>query len=165
MATPERITKPDGTVLELVETIPAEPHDGRRPARTKARKQALDLLYAADLRGVEASELLAEAATEGEVRPFTSELVAAVQQHRDEIDRLLTEALAADWTLERMPRIDRCLAQLAVAEVISGTVAPQVAVEQATALATELSTEESPAFLNGLLAAVVSRREAGTPQD
>ena len=158
MATPKRITKPDGTVLELVETIPAEPQDGRRPARTKARKHALDLLYAADLRGVDATDLLAEAVAEGEVRPFTSELVAAVQQNRDEIDRRLVEALAADWTLERMPRIDRCLARLAVAEVLTGTVAPQVAVEQATALATELSTDESPAFLNGLLAAVVTRR-------
>jgi N utilization substance protein B len=154
---PKRITKPDGTVLELVETIPA-PQDGRRPARTKARKHALDLLYAADLRGVEATDLLAEAVAEGEVRPFTSELVAAVQQNRDEIDRRLVEALAADWTLERMPRIDRCLARLAVAEVLTGTVAPQVAVEQATVLATELSTDESPAFLNGLLAAVVTRR-------
>jgi N utilization substance protein B len=162
VATPTRITKPDGTILELVETIPAGPTDGRRPARTKARKRALDLLYAADLRGVDAAQLLAEAAAEGEVRPFTRELVDAVNRNQAEIDRLLADALAADWTLERMPRIDRCLARLAVAEVLTGSVAPQVAVEQAMALAAELSTDESPVFLNGLLSTVVSRRVAGT---
>lgn len=62
-ATPKRITKPDGTVLELVETIPADAH-GRRPSRTKARKQALDLLYAAELRGLTPAQVLAESEEE-----------------------------------------------------------------------------------------------------
>ncbi|MCA0306891.1 MAG: N utilization substance protein B [Actinobacteria bacterium] len=150
-ATPKRITKPDGTVLELVETIPADAH-GRRPSRTKARKQALDLLYAAELRGLTPAQVLAE--SEEELRPFAADLVAAVEEHAEQIDALLAKALAADWSLERMPRIDRCLARLAVGELLSGTVAAEVAVEQAAALATELSTDDSAAFLNGLLAAV-----------
>ncbi len=150
-ATPKRITKPDGTVLELVETIPADTH-GRRPSRTKARKQALDLLYAAELRGLTPAQVLAE--SEEELRPFAADLVAAVEEHAEQIDALLAKALAADWSLERMPRIDRCLARLAVGELLSGTVAAEVAVEQAAALATELSTDDSAAFLNGLLAAV-----------
>lgn len=162
MATPTRIIKPDGTVLELVETVPAEAPDARRPARTKARKQALDLLYAADLRGVDVAELLAQATAEGEVRDYTVQLLEAVATHRQEIDTLLVACLAEDWSLERMPRVDRCLARLAVAEVLSGAVAPAVAIEQATALATELSTDDSAAFLNGLLASVVQRRDAGT---
>lgn len=150
-ATPKRITKPDGTVLELVETIPADTH-GRRPSRTKARKQALDLLYAAELRGLTPAQVLAE--SEEELRPFAADLVTAVEEHAEQIDALLAKALAADWSLERMPRIDRCLARLAVGELLSGTVAAEVAVEQAAALATELSTDDSAAFLNGLLAAV-----------
>ncbi len=150
-ATPKRITKPDGTVLELVETIPADAH-GRRPSRTKARKQALDLLYAAELRGLTPAQVLAE--SEEELRPFAADLVTAVEEHAEQIDALLAKALAADWSLERMPRIDRCLARLAVGELLSATVAAEVAVEQAAALATELSTDDSAAFLNGLLAAV-----------
>lgn len=157
MAAPIRITKPDGTVLELVETLPAEDlHGGRRPARLKARKQALDLLYAIELRGDEAAEVRADFAadTETELRPFARELIEGVQSRRREIDNLIIGSLSAEWTLDRMPRIDRCLARLAIYELLAGEVAAEVAVEQAVSLAAELSTDDSAAFLNGLLVAV-----------
>jgi N utilization substance protein B len=164
VADPIRITKPDGTVLELVETIPAEPRDGRRPTRAKARKRALDILFEADLRESSALDLLAahQAEADPPVRDFTVELVQGVVAHRESIDQVLAECLASGWTLERMPRVDRNLARLAVFELLHGQTPTDVALAEAVALCQELSTDDSPAFLNGLLSAVIARTDSGT---
>ena len=128
--------------------------DHRGPGtRTKARKRALDILFEADLRGDDPLETLADRISLGEppVRDFTRSLVQGVETHRDEIDDLIVACLTGAWTLERMPRVDRALARLAVFEILSGDVAGEIAVDEAVSLASELSTDESPAFLNGLL--------------
>ena len=76
-----------------------------------------------------------------------------------EIDALIADCLASDWSLERMPRVDRCLARIAIWEMQSGTSSAEVAVQQAVQLAQELSTDGSANFLNGLLAKVKQRLE------
>lgn len=136
----------------------------RGGARTKARKRALDILFEADLRGTDPLQALADHVGRAEppVRPFTIELVQTVARRRDEIDDRLADALAGGWTLDRMPRVDRVLARIAVAEMLTGEVAPQIAIDEAATLAGECSTDESPAFLNGLLAEVHARLARST---
>lgn len=162
MAEPTRITRPDGTVLELVETIPAE-SEGRRPTRAKARKRALDILYEADLRELPAAEVLAvhRAQNDPPVREFTVELVEGVEVHRGELDELIAAHLASGWTLERMPRVDRNLARIAAYELLHTDTPQDVTLAEAITLCQELSTEDSPAFLNGLLSALLAGRERG----
>lgn len=154
-----QITTPDGTVLELVSSIPSRPA-GRGSARTKARKRALDILYECDLRGVPAAEVLAVHTEEADppMRPFTAELVLGVAAHADALDAAIIAALPPGWTLSRMARIDRNLARLAIHEMTETGLDPAVAVAEAVSLAQELSTDDSPAFLNGLLAAVLRHR-------
>ncbi|MDQ7991493.1 MAG: transcription antitermination factor NusB [Propionicimonas sp.] len=136
----------------------------RGSARTKARKRALDVLFEADLRQAPALEILRDQTDLGEppVRPFTTELVEGVERHRAEIDQLVAEGLAGGWTLERMPRVDRNLARIAVYEIVFTEVADEVAAAECVALAQELSTDDSAVFLNGLLRTVAGRRAAGT---
>ncbi|WP_072042015.1 transcription antitermination factor NusB [Nigerium massiliense] len=121
--------------------------------RTKARKRALDILFEADLRDDEAIGTLAARVAAGEppVRPFTSEIVEGVAADREEIDRIIAESLSAGWSLERMPRVDRNLARIAVYEMFFTDLAPEIAVNEAVGLARELSTDDSPSFLNGVL--------------
>ena len=124
-------------------------------ARTKARKRALDLLFAAEARGLSAGDLLDQQIREGEVpnNPFTVKLVRGVVAESERIDALIT-AFAKDWTLTRMPAVDRNVLRLGVWELLDGDVAAEVAISEATALVTELSTDDSPSFVNGVLAAV-----------
>lgn len=135
----------------------------RGSARTKARKRALDVLFEADLRQAEPLTIL-QAHTdlaEPPVREFTTELVEGVVAHQAAIDDAITTGLAAGWTLDRMPRVDRNLARIAGFEILHTDIAPNVAVAECVALAEELSTDESPSFLNGLLRGIVARRAAG----
>jgi transcription antitermination protein NusB len=124
------------------------------PARSKARKRALDLLYEAELRGEPVLELLDQRAAEASppVVPYAAQLVRGVQEHRERIDELLA-AHAEDWTLDRMPAVDRNILRIGVYELLWADDVPDgVAISEAVQLARSLSTDASPAFVNGLLA-------------
>ncbi len=125
-------------------------------ARSKARKRALDILFAAELRGLPASQLLAEHQSLGEqpVPEYAAELVRGVVAHRSQIDTLISEN-AVDWTLDRMPAVDRNVLRLGVYELLWADDVPDgVAISEAVLLAQDLSTDASPAFVNGLLAKI-----------
>lgn len=126
-------------------------------ARTKARKRALDVLYECELRSVPLGETLAGRIAEGEppVNEYTVTLVEGVAAHHERLDALLSEH-AVGWTLERMPTVDRNLLRLGAYEIIYADDVPDaVAVSEAVELAKDLSTDESPGFINGLLARLV----------
>jgi transcription antitermination protein NusB len=131
-------------------------------ARSKARKRALDILFEAELRGLPVLELLSERQSLGEypVHPYAAALVRGVASHSGRIDELLSWNLV-DWTLERMPAVDRNILRLGVYELLWADDVPDgVALAEAVALAQDLSTDKSPSFVNGVLARI--KREKPT---
>jgi len=126
------------------------------PARRKARKRALDVLYEADLRDLPVSEILASYLTRI-ARPhpdhlaYAIELAEGVATHAERIDELIS-SFAEGWTLDRMPVVDRNLARIAVYELLyCDDVDDAVAITEAVELARQMSTDDSPRFLNGVL--------------
>jgi transcription antitermination protein NusB len=137
-------------------------------ARSKARKRALDILFEAELRELPLLGLLSERQSLGEqpVPEYTAELVRGVATHQTEIDNLISEN-AVDWTLERMPAVDRNVLRLGVYELTWADDVPDaVAISEAVLLAQDLSTDASPAFVNGLLARIKDLKppESGVPE-
>jgi len=119
-------------------------------ARRKARKRALDLLYEADIRGVDPREIAVERFPE-DSDDYAAVLVEGVAAHRERIDELL-DTHSLGWTVERMPAVDRTLLRIAVFEMLwNDDVPDSVAISEAVELATSLSTDDSPGFINGLL--------------
>jgi N utilization substance protein B len=135
-------------------------------ARSKARKRALDLVFAAEARRRGPREFLAEQVVGGD-RPandYTVVLVEGVADHLERIDDLIS-TYAEGWSLERMPAVDRNVLRLGVFEVLwSDDVPDAVAVSEAVNLARELSTDESPAFVNGVLGNIVRDKERLTAE-
>lgn len=136
-------------------------------ARTKARKRAVDALFAADLRDGMPNELLDEAeqasedrASQGEIFSYARDAVLGVLQHQVEIDDQL-ETYAQGWSLNRMPALDRAILRLATWEIMFNDQVPDaVAIDEAVELAKEYSTDSSAGFVNGLLGKIVSTRTA-----
>jgi len=125
-------------------------------ARSKARKRALDILFEAELRGLPTLELLSERQSVGEVpvQPYAAALVRGVATNRERIDELISWNLV-DWTLERMPAVDRNILRIGVYELLWADDVPDgVAISEAVALAQDLSTDNSPPFVNGVLARI-----------
>ncbi|WP_372727045.1 transcription antitermination factor NusB [Nocardioides sp.] len=125
-------------------------------ARSKARKRALDLLFAADVRGESALAALEQALADGEgpTNDYTDVLVRGVVEQQSRIDELLSQ-YSEGWTLDRMPAVDRNVLRLGVWELLYATDVPDtVAVSEAMALVRDLSTDDSPPFVNGILGAI-----------
>ncbi len=126
------------------------------PARRRARKRALDVLYEADLRGLPLPQVLDAyvgrlESPKPEHLPYAISLVRGVDEHQSRIDETIS-TYAEGWTLDRMPVVDRNLARIAVYELFYvDEIDDPVAITEAVELARELSTDDSPRFLNGLL--------------
>jgi transcription antitermination protein NusB len=132
-------------------------------ARTKARKRALDLLYASELRAEDPVVALERAIADGEGphNEYTATLVRGVVEHQAQIDELLT-SYSQGWQLDRMPAVDRNVLRLGAFEVLYADDVPDaVAVSEAMSLVRDLSTDESPPFVNGILGTIV--RNKATP--
>jgi transcription antitermination protein NusB len=128
-------------------------------ARSKARKRALDLLYASDMRSRSATEALEELVEGTQVNDYTVELVRGVDEHRARLDEVIS-AYVKGWTLSRLPAVDRNVLRMATYEVLYVDDVPDaVAVSEALNLVRDLSTDESPAFVNGVLGNIVRDRE------
>jgi transcription antitermination protein NusB len=134
----------------------AEGPKTQMPARRKARKRALDVLYEADLRDLPPSQVLAAYRERIEKpRPghmdYAESLVEGVAKNLDRIDELIA-SYAEGWTIDRMPVVDRNLARIAVYELLyADDIDDPVAITEAVELARQMSTDDSPRFLNGLL--------------
>jgi N utilization substance protein B len=126
-------------------------------ARGKARKAALDILFAADLKGKSPNTSELEL-MDREHREYTDTLIAGVHDHRDRIDTLI-HTYAEGWDKDRLPAVDRNILRIAIFEILWGDVDDSVAISEAVSLAESLSTDDSATFINGLLARISSLAE------
>ena len=126
-------------------------------ARSKARKRAVDVLYEADVRGSDRLELLRERVADAAppISDHAVRLVEGVAEHATRIDELI-DRHASGWSLERLPDVDRAILRMAVFELLWVDDVPDaVVLDEAVALAKALSTDDSPAYVNGVLGAVL----------
>ena len=135
------------------------------PARSKARKRALDILFEAEQRDSPVLDLLAERTTLGSppVPGYAADLVRGVAAHAARIDELISR-YAEGWTLDRMPAVDRNVLRIGIYELLWADDVPDaVAINEAVLLAQDLSTDASPAFVNGLLARLAELKPSLQP--
>ena len=127
-------------------------------ARTKARKRALDIHFQSDVRGESLPVTLAAEAQRAASEPsreaswlYARDIVDGIVDHGDEIDEQIV-TFAKDWSLARMPAVDRALLRIGTWEVLFNDEVPvAVAIDEAVELAKEFSTEESGSFVHGVL--------------
>ena len=145
----------------MVQEVPPR----HRSSRGKARKRAVDLVYAAEARGEDPRAGLKRAHEAAgrrggvPVHEHTERLVAGVVAHRAHLERVVA-GLATGWDLDRMPAVDRAVLLVGAYELLGcPDVPPGVALSEAADLADDLSTPESARFVNGVLARVVADAE------
>ncbi|MEJ2870189.1 transcription antitermination factor NusB [Actinomycetospora sp. OC33-EN08] len=131
----------------------------RRGSRSKARKRALDILFESEARAEDPIDVLRRRVAGSDAPPvsdFAATLVEGVVSHRDHIDAALGE-LARGWSVERMAAVDRAVLRIGAFEILfTDDVDDAVAIDEAIQLARELSTDDSPRFVNGVLAALAA---------
>ena len=135
-------------------------------ARSKARKQALDLLYESDIRGSDALQILESRDVPDEgpdarpIREFTRELIMGTVENRRKIDELIM-TYAQGWDMDRLPAVDRNILRIGIFEILWSTNVPvSVAIDEALNLARELSSDESSKYIHGVLGRIASLKDS-----
>lgn len=139
------------------------PDERRRPARRKARKRALDVLFEAEQRNLIPMNLLAQRlAVSGSQTPlpqYSVTLVEGVAEHLERIDEIIA-TYSQGWTVDRMASVDRAALRIGVYELLWQEDVPDaVAISEAVEMVTELSSDEAPSFVNGLLGRVLRMKD------
>jgi N utilization substance protein B len=132
--------------------------------RRRAREIVLQLLYEADINGnrdEEAARRFIRSRLQGRkaLTEFACRLLQGTLEHREEIDRQLA-ALATNWTLPRMPVVDRNVLRLGAFEVLYGDTPGRVAVNESIVLAKRYGDKNSPRFINGVLDRLLKQTSA-----
>lgn len=135
-------------------------------ARSKARKQALDILYEADIRSsdalaiLESRDVVEEGPDARPIREYTRELISGVTFNKRKVDELIA-TYAQGWDMDRLAAVDRNILRLGIFEIIwSDELADGIAIDEAITLAKDLSTEDSATFIHGLLGKISSIKES-----
>lgn len=139
----------------------------RRGSRFRARKRAVALLFEAELRDADVVRLAEERRRMGEesqefhdVAPYTMDIVTGVAERLDRLDSMIAEHLR-EWTLERLPAVDRAVLRAGAWELLFGTedVDSAIVIDQSVLLISELSNEKSVAYVNAVLDRVAGLAE------
>jgi transcription antitermination protein NusB len=121
--------------------------------RSDQRRDAVFACYQRDVTGRPLGELL------GDARPFTRELAEAVESHREELDGAIA-AHARGWELERIAPLELNVMRVALYEIEhSEDVPDEVAIDEAVEIAKEYCGADAPGFVNGILGAIVRKRQ------
>ncbi|MBE0476004.1 MAG: transcription antitermination factor NusB [Coriobacteriia bacterium] len=122
--------------------------------RSKARRQALHILYQREVTGERTARILSErsySTEEGEPVEYARALTLGVEAHLADLDDRL-ETISENWSVARMPLVDRNILRLAAYEILFGEdVPPSVAINEAVELAKVFGGNDSSKFVNGVL--------------
>lgn len=126
--------------------------------RRKAREFALQMLYQIDinndfeylLNGFWSNKKVSD-----DVRKFADNIVEGVIKSLSTIDNIITLS-AENWSVDRMPVVDRNILRMAAYELLSIKDIPvKVTINEAIEIAKRFGGEDSSSFINGILDRIV----------
>lgn len=114
----------------------------------KGAEKALGALDIAELCTLSSNE---------DVKEYISKICTNYKDHKEEVDKMISE-FAFGWDIERLFKIDKDILRIAIVELVFIKDAPhKVIIDEALELAKKYSTDDSPSFINGILAKIVER--------
>ena len=129
--------------------------------RSAIREAAFKLIYSFEIQKPENLEeqidlyLECEEITDKEAKEYIIDANNRIKQHTDEINNLIKKNLKADWTLERISKVDFSILKLAIYEIKYKELPYKVAINEALEISKKYGEETSKNFINGILASVV----------
>jgi N utilization substance protein B len=129
--------------------------------RTAQRRAAVWALYQSDLLGRPLQEVFTR-----DAHAFTRALAGLVREHKPELDELIREH-AKGWSLDRIAPLERSILRVGLVELLypdelpgERSIPPEGAINEAVEIAKRFCGAEAPAFVNGILGAVLRERSS-----
>ena len=96
--------------------------------------------------------------TEQEVKDYLKKIKEGIEEHKSEIDELVVHNLKQNWSLNRVSKINLSLIKLAIFEMLYLNLPYKIAINEVIELSKKYADEQSPVFINGILASVVKEK-------
>lgn len=130
--------------------------------RSAIREFAFKLIYSIEILKPENIEeqielyFECENIVEDDAKEYIIDAINGTEEHKEEINELIRKNLKADWTLERISKIDFSILKLAIYEIKYKELPFKVAINEALEIAKKYGETSSKNFVNGILASIVN---------
>lgn len=128
--------------------------------RTEAREQAFKLLYSMEIQKEDEEEQIELYFENNEIidektKAYVKDIWAGIKEHKEEIIQKISSNLKVEWKLERLSKVNVSLLKLAIYEMLYKKIPFKVAINEVIELAKKYGEDNSPSFINGILASIV----------
>lgn len=133
--------------------------------RSAIRELTFRLIYSLEIQKAENIEeqieiyLECEEIIENDAKEYIIDAVKGIEEHKEEINNLIRKNLKADWTLERISKVDFSILKLAIYEIKFKNLPYKVAINEALEIAKKYGETSSKNFINGILASIVKEEQ------
>ena len=132
--------------------------------RSKLREETFKLLYSLEFYRDDIENQINSYIEENNIKQdedinYIKNIVNGVQKEEESLMNLISENLAAKWTIERISKVDLVLLKLAIFEIKNTDIPYKVAINEAVELAKMYGDDNSKVFINGVLASIVNKTD------
>lgn len=133
--------------------------------RTETRQIAFELLYSLEIQKTEANEqeeqinlfLEGQDIQDKKVKDYAIDMINGIEENKEEIQSLISQNLKEKWDISRISKINITLLKLAIYEIVYKKLPYKVVVNEVVELAKKYGDDNSPSFINGVLANVIKQ--------
>lgn len=132
--------------------------------RSLAREEAFKLLYSLEIQKENIEEQLElycenEEISDEEVKSYIKDIVIGIENNISDIEEKISNNLKKDWKIDRISKINLVLLKLAIYEIVYTETPYKVAINEAIEISKKYGDDNSPNFINGILASIVKESE------
>lgn len=130
--------------------------------RTEMRELAFKLIYETEIQKDMSDEQVELFVTNNNIEDakiikYLKDIVNGIENHKEDIIKNISENLKEDWDITRISKINLALLKISLYEMLYADVPYKVAINEVIELAKKYADEQSPIFINGVLASVVKK--------
>lgn len=141
--------------------------------RSETRKVAFEFLYSLELQKLEKSEyeeqihlfLEANNVVENKVKEYITDVTYGIEEHKESIVKQINQELSEKWEMSRLSKVSIAILKLAVYEIIYKKLPYKVVINEAVELAKSYGDDNTPSFVNGILASIVKKNGIGVEEN
>ena len=132
--------------------------------RSLAREETFKMLYSLEIQKENLEEQLEmyyenEDISDEKIKEYIKDIVLGIENNIIEIEKKISDNLKKDWRIERISKINLVLLKLAIYEILYTETPYKVAINEAIEIAKKYGDDNSPNFINGILASIVKESE------
>ncbi len=141
--------------------------------RSSIRELAFQLIYSIKLQKLNEAELEEQITLfletneveEEEAKQYITQIAKGHIAKKEEIQSFIIRNLKADWSIERISKVNLSILELAIYEMLFNHLPYKIVINEAVELAKTYGDDNSKAFVNGIMASVVKEKHLEKPEE